>query len=531
MNYDVLQPAILSLANERTLGGVLGTIVESLSQQDNVALARIWLLDQGTPCDDDAGDGSELELAASDGSSLDTSIDPWRSLEGRFRRFKVGERKIGEIAETGEPIFLTNLDDDNTWLKDPDWARREKILSFAGQPLLFRGEILGTLAIFSREILDLDALKVLRQFADHAAASIANARAFEEIDCLRKQLEMENEYLREEVMEVHARGEILGDSSALRKVLTQLDLVAPTDSTVLIEGESGTGKELIARAIHERSARSDRPMIKVNCASIPKDLFESEFFGHVKGAFTGAINDRIGRFELANEGTLFLDEVSEIPLDLQAKLLRVIQEGDLERVGDESTRNVDVRIIAATNRDIKRQVERGEFRQDLYYRLSVFPIESPALRERPEDIPLLAAHFLQRASDRFGMALPRLKQRHVMELQKYPWPGNVRELQNVMERAAITAQSGILEMNLPNNKPADARPPGRYSVPKFEESSSEVLTYAELKELERRNLITALERTHWKVSGDGGAAELLAANATTLASRIKTLKISKPNKD
>jgi transcriptional regulator with GAF, ATPase, and Fis domain len=316
---------------------------------------------------------------------------------------------VGRIAASGEPIFLTNLENEGAWMRDPEWGRRERILSFAGQPLIFRGEILGTLALFRRAILSVEALEVLRTFADHGAAAYANARAFEEIDCLRKQLELENEYLREEVMEVHAHGEILGESSALSKVLRQIDLVAETDSTVLIEGESGTGKELIARAIHEQSKRADRPMIKVNCASISRDLFESEFFGHVKGSFTGVIKDRSGRFELADGGTLFLDEVGEIPIELQGKLLRVIQEGELERIGEESTRTVDVRIIAATNRDLKKAASEGAFRQDLYFRLSVFPIKSPTLRERPEDIPLLARQFLQRAAERFQMPMPLLR--------------------------------------------------------------------------------------------------------------------------
>ena len=523
MDADALQPVLLSLANERSVEGVLNAIVESLAAQEHAALARIWLVEQGEPCDDTAEPTGYLRLAASDGQSLDPEIARWRNLEGGFSRFAIGERKVGEIAATGEPIFLTNVGEKSGWMRDPDWGRHEGILSFAGQPLIFRGETLGTLALFSREILSEDALKVLRTFADHAAAAYANARAFEEIDCLRKQLELENEYLREEVMEVHAHGEILGESSALAKVLRQIELVARTDSTVLIEGESGTGKELIARAIHEKSDRSNRPMIKVNCASISKDLFESEFFGHVKGSFTGAIKDRTGRFELADGGTLFLDEVGEIPLELQGKLLRVIQEGEFERVGDETTRTVDVRIIAASNRGLKEAADQGAFRQDLYFRLSVFPIESPALRERPEDIPLLATLFLQRAADRFQMPMPILKQRHVMQLQQYSWPGNVRELQNVMERAAITAHNGALTLDVPSSD----KLPQSMSDPTDIIVESKILTYPELQDFERENLRKALEQTNWKVAGKGGAAELLDANPTTLASRIKRLYLSK----
>ena len=270
----------------------------------------------------------------------------------------------------------------------------------------------------------------------------------EEIQRLRHQLELENAYLNEEVRNAEAFGDIIGTSPALDTLLWQIDMVSPTDACVLITGESGTGKELVAREIHKRSSRSKRTMIKVNCASVPKELFESEFFGHVKGAFTGAIKDRAGRFQLADGGTLFLDEIGEVPLDLQSKLLRVLQEGTYERVGDEKTHHVDVRIIAATNRQLKEEVERNRFRQDLYYRLNVFPMEVPPLRSRREDIPALASHLLKLASKKLKLPSPRLTQANVQELQKYNWPGNVRELQNVMERALITSQGGKLALNL-----------------------------------------------------------------------------------
>lgn len=526
MNHDSLQPAILQLAYERTLEGALKHVVGSLSLQPDVALARIWMIDLGTPCGDEAEQPDQLRLVASDGRPLDSSLGRLRNLEGPYQYFTIGDRKVGKVAQSGEAIFLVNVGEDNSWMRDPEWGGRENIKSFAGQPLIFRGEVLGVLALFSREVLEPDVLETLRHFADHAAAAISNARAFEEIECLRSQLELENEYLREEVMEVHAHGEILGNSAALSKVLQQIDLVAPTDSTVLIEGESGTGKELVARAIHERSDRSARPMIKVNCASISKDLFESEFFGHVKGAFTGAIKDRSGRFELADGGTLFLDEVGEIPLELQGKLLRVIQEGEFERIGDETTRTVDVRIIAATNRNLKTEAEKGLFREDLYFRLSVFPVESPALRERPEDIPVLATYFLQRAAERFQIATPALKQRHVMQLQLYSWPGNVRELQNAMERAVITSQRGGLTFDIPDS---DRARRGESQQPVGGNETS-VLTNPQFRQFEIENIRNALEQTNWKVAGFGGAAELLETNPTTLASRIRRLGISKMGK-
>jgi transcriptional regulator with GAF, ATPase, and Fis domain len=275
------------------------------------------------------------------------------------------------------------------WVADPDWVRAEGIRGFAGHPLIRSGEMLGVLALFARLPISGDYMGWLRMIADHAACAITTARVFTEIGAVRKRLEWENEYLREEVSGAGVFGELIGRSSAIQTVARQIDLVAPTDSTVLILGESGTGKELVAREVHRRSKRANRPFIKVNCAAVPRDLYEAEFFGHVRGAFTGAVRERVGRFELADNGTLFLDEIGEIPLELQVKLLRVIQDGELERVGEERTREVDVRLIAASNRDLRAEAEAGRFRQDLYYRLNVFPIEVPPLRKRKEDIPRL----------------------------------------------------------------------------------------------------------------------------------------------
>ena len=278
---------------------------------------------------------------------------------------------------------------DDHWIQKPDWARRERIRSFAGYPLTFRGEQLGVVAVFSRTELDETKFEWLSLFAIATAVAIANARAFDEIDKLRQRLESENAYLREEVEAAAGGTTILGTSTGLRRVLEQVEMVAPTDATVLIVGETGVGKELVARAIHEQSRRRDRPLVKVNCTAVPRELFESEFFGHVKGAFSGATRDRLGRFQIADGGTLFLDEIGDLSPEMQPKLLRVLQEGEFEAVGDDKTRRADVRIIAATNRDLKRLAKEGQFREDLYYRISVFPIEVPPLRERREDIPIL----------------------------------------------------------------------------------------------------------------------------------------------
>jgi formate hydrogenlyase transcriptional activator len=348
------------------------------------------------------------------------------------------------------------------------------------------------------------------------------------MSCITRQktLERENEILHAEMRQ--NMGDIIGESPVLKKVMAQIATVAPTDASVLILGESGTGKELVARAIHDLSARKDRPLVRVNCASIPKELFESEFFGHVRGAFTGAVKDRVGRFELADGGTLFLDEIGEIPLDLQAKLLRVLQEGQFERVGEERTRAVNVRIITATNRDLLTEAEAGRFRLDLYYRLSVFPIELPPLRERTEDIPLLAEHFLTQIARRLGVPRPRLTRLHEHELQNYDWPGNVRELQNVIERATILARGGRLQLNLPG-RTSPLRSTRDLTVPAVApEIPDEKLSLDEVVVREREIVLAALQRRNGKIYGIDGAAALLGVPPTTLVSMMKRLRITPP---
>jgi len=331
-----------------------------------------------------------------------------------------------------------------------------------------------------------------------------------------KGLEQENEYLREEVRTRF--GSIVGTSPALRQVLEQIAVVAPTRANVLVLGESGTGKELVARAIHETSPRAAKALVRVNCASVPKDLFESEFFGHVKGAFTGAVRDRVGRFELADGGTLFLDEVGEIPQDLQAKLLRVLQEGQFERVGEERTRTVDVRIVAATNRDLLAEVRAGRFRQDLYYRLGVFPVLLPPLRERLSDVPALAEHFVRVSAERLGVRRPKVMRSEIDALARYDWPGNVRELQNVIERAVILARGGDVHFDL--GRPASDVTAPASTTPGTE---TENLTLPGLVDLERGIVRRALEASGGKIYGPDGAASRLGLPPTTLASRLKAL--------
>ena len=332
-------------------------------------------------------------------------------------------------------------------------------------------------------------------------------------------LQAQNEYLLEEIRSAQNFGDIVGESPGLRKVMQQIQLVAPTDAAVLVTGESGTGKELVARAIHENSPRKGRALIKVNCGAVPENLFESEFFGHMRGSFTGAVRDKPGRFELADGGTLFLDEIGEIPLPMQAKLLRVLQEQEIERVGDTRTRKINVRIIAATNRDLKKEVEAGRFRQDLFYRLSVFPIEVPPLRERRDDIAPLAAHFVKQTARRMNRPLPRVTQATMSQLAAHDWPGNVRELQNAVERAVILSQGRPLRFELPEGK---AAAPRASEAPVL---ATLMLTRDELKRHERESICAALKHSAGKIFGPGGAAELLGMKPTTLASRIKALKL------
>lgn len=337
----------------------------------------------------------------------------------------------------------------------------------------------------------------------------------------RKTLEFENEYLQEELRGNYRA--ILGDSPALKKVLAQIEMVAPTNANVLILGESGTGKELVARAIHDRSPRKTAALVRVNCASVPRELFESEFFGHVRGAFTGAVKDRVGRFELANGGTLFLDEIGEVPLELQSKLLRVLQEGQFEKVGEDRTRTVDVRIVAATNRDLEAEVRAGRFRQDLYYRLSVFPIELPPLRERLEDVSALAQHFLQQSARKLGAAVPRLTPVQMKELQAYDWPGNVRELQNVVERAVIRSRNGYLDLGLRSS----AKIHGHASTKTESVSVQAPSSLHDLKKRERAFILEALGKTRGKIYGPDGAAALLGLRPTTLSSKIHRMGLKK----
>jgi formate hydrogenlyase transcriptional activator len=443
------------------------------------------------------------------------------ALAGTAGRVPVGTTWPGQGSNTGwilsskSPMVIPDWRSESLFVERP-WLLQTGILSTVSVPLLTAGRAIGVLHVGSREASRYTAedAEFLLALARQIALAVENMLAYEEIARLKARLEEENVYLREEALSGGGLEGIIGESRAIRRVKQAVTTVAETDATVLITGETGTGKELVARAIHEGSPRRGRTLVKVNCAALPASLIESELFGHEKGAFTGALARKLGRFELADRGTLFLDEVGDLPLELQAKLLRVLQEGEFERVGGVQTLKVNVRVVAATNQDLEKAVESGRFRADLYYRLNVFPIAVPPLRERREDIPVLARHLVIRNAARLGKRIDEVRKRDLEALVAYGWPGNVRELENVVERAVILTRGPALELGdcMPVAAPA---PPRSCGMPT-------------LAEVEHVHIIEALQSTRGRVSGPRGAARLLGIKPTTLEARIRRLGIQKP---
>ncbi len=436
---------------------------------------------------------------------------------------------VGRVVRTQELLIRRDLTTERQYPME-DRAYEDGVRAYVVVPLVARGTALGTLAVASvtpGQYSDADAA-LLREAAGQIALAIENMKAYEEIAALTARLEHENVYLQEEIHREHNFVEMVGSSPPLLALLRQVDRVAPTDSTVLISGETGTGKELIARALHDRSGRRARPLVKVNCSAISAGLVESELFGHVKGAFTGAIERRVGRFELADRGTIFLDEVGELPLETQAKLLRVLQEREFEPVGSSQPLRVDVRVIAATNRDLEEAIAVGRFRADLFFRLNVLPLAVPPLRERRGDIPQLVMFFMARFAKEFGKRVTGVSRETMDRLTAYAWPGNIRELQNVVERAVVLAQGPTLELGpelLPAAPPrAPVAAPARTPVapPPVEGLD------AFLEQVERQQIRTALEQAGWVIEGARGAAQALRIHPNTLRSRMEKLKIRRP---
>jgi formate hydrogenlyase transcriptional activator len=387
------------------------------------------------------------------------------------------------------------------------------VRSYASVPLKVRGQDIGVIVFTRREpvVFSPAQLSILTDVAYPIAVAVANAIAWEEIQSLRDQLQEENVALRSQLAEVKKFDEIIGDALAMRRVLEAVEQVAVTDATVLITGETGTGKELIARAIHNLSPRASKPLVKVNCAAIPETLLASELFGHERGSYTGATEQRKGRFEMADGGTLFLDEIGELPPETQVMLLRVLQEREFERLGGSKTVRVNVRVVAATNRNLAEAVRAGHFRSDLYYRLNVFPVRVPPLRERPEDVPLLAAHFADKHAARFGRAIAQIDRRTLRLLESYHWPGNVRELENIIERAVILARNGSLQID------SDFLPDAAVMTDRA----------TQLESQEREMIEAALRTARGRISGPNGAARRLGMAASTLEFRIRKFGIDK----
>ncbi len=431
--------------------------------------------------------------------------------------FPIDGTPSGQVIVTRQPLIITGAELDRYKAAVSQLVIAEGLRSACIVPLITANRAIGTLGLsslrpgsFTQEDADL-----LMRVANQVAISIENALAYQEIAELKNQLADEKLYLEEEIRTEYTFEEIVGESPALRRVLSQVETVAPTDSSVLILGETGTGKEVIARAIHDHSPRRERTFVKVNCAAIPTGLLESELFGHEKGAFTGAIAQKVGRFELAHRGTLFLDEVGDIPLELQPKLLRVLQEKEFERLGSTRTQRVDVRVVAATNRDLTRMIEDRLFRSDLYYRLNVFPILVPPLRERAEDIPLLVRYFAQKHARRMDRRIESIPSEEMEALTRYSWPGNVRELENLIERAVILSRGPTLHVPLPEIRPG---------------SEAAAASPVTLEAAERDHILRTLHETHWVIAGVKGAASRLGMKRTTLQSRMAKLGISRPGR-
>jgi formate hydrogenlyase transcriptional activator len=439
----------------------------------------------------------------------------------------------GRCFSNGQPLLLHGSEIDRFSSETISILRKEGVETVCCVPLITHGRTFGTLNLASRrpDAFSASDIELLQQVAAQIAIAVENALAFREIDKLKDKLSVEKLYLEEEIRNELNFEEIIGDSPSLKRALSQVELVAPAATTVLILGETGTGKELIARAIHNLSPSRERTFVKVNCAAIPSGLLESELFGHERGAFTGAINQKIGRFELADRGTLFLDEVGDIPLDLQPKLLRVLQEHEFERLGSNRTQRVDVRVVAATNQDLSKLVAERTFRSDLFYRLSVFPIQIPALRERREDIPLLVRYFVQKFSRRLNKTVEYVPAEAMDVLSNYSWPGNVRELENLIERAVLLSPGKELRIPLAELRSAttanhDASSAGSFAS--FTSSTSSTSPIPTLEEAERQHILRALRQTEWRVAGPRGAAAILGMKRTTLQARMRKLGIRRP---
>ncbi len=514
MDVGALPALTLTMAQARAVVPALHSLVAGLAACPRVALARVWLTGPGDRCGichlaAECPDRSLcLHLVASAGNPTDPAVDCNR-IDGALQRVPLGVRAVGRVGQTGAPLVVTDLPERGHGVADRAWLEQEHVRAFAAEPLICRSETLGVLALYDRDELGDDHLAGLRAFAGHAAVSLANARVFEQAELARRRLEDENANLRAELRDAAGPCELVGRSPAHRKLLQQVELTAATGAAVLIAGEVGAGKALLARAIHEAGPRRRHALIRIPCgAALP--------------------GEPLGRLPLADGGTVCLDEVGKAPPALQEQLLRLLQDGAYGPAGETRTRRVDVRVIATTTLDLRREVTEGRFREDLYCRLSVFPLDVPPLRERLDDVPLLAAHFARLAARLGPGPPPRLASAELERLRAYDWPGNVRELRAVVERAVLLAQGGVVTFG-PLRAGRRRRPPlANDAAAPPSAAAAAPLTRDELRRLERQNIAAALARSGGKVFGPGGAAQLLGMKPTTLASRIRALNVEKP---
>jgi formate hydrogenlyase transcriptional activator len=524
-----------ALKDPRDIRLVLSSITRDLVEQADMAVSAIWLYTTEDRCPICQAAGWTAPDGSKPGIHVSAQFGGFRDSADALRRhhpLPPGYGLPGRVAVSRAPMLVQNADQvlqryraDRTSTPelggdggedelDLQWAIDLGVRSAAAYPLIVQGdELVGVLGALARRQIDEEEFAHLGILAQQAAISIKSAQIFEENRQLRDRLLVENAYLQEEIQSEVGFSEIVGESRALRGLLTEIRRVAVTDSTVLLLGETGTGKELIARAVHQLSPRKDRPLIKVNCGAIAPGLVESELFGHERGAFTGALQRRMGRFELANNGTLFLDEIGELPPESQTRLLRVLQEQEFERVGGNQVIQVDVRLIAATNRNLEAEVEAGRFRSDLFYRLNVFPARIPPLRERQEDIPHLVNHFIAHQRRRLGKTIEGVSREGMERLRSYAWPGNIRELQNVVERACVLASGPVVPI-----------PDGLTKGQSRQGATDRILTLAEA---EKHHIRRALEATGGTIHGADGAAVLLGINPNTLRSRMEKLGLLK----
>ena len=522
-DVDMLRRITRELAATHNLSVVLNSITTALVEHAGAALSRVFLYLSDEECDICRTHGAVftmksegkkcLHLAASaglfNGAAVPDHLIPmtFNTLPVKVARERRAFMSNDVLRELADEIPAANR----------EMLAQMGVVAAGAFPLEYRGELVGVLGMLSRKPFEPRAWELQSIFADQAAMAVKSASLFEQLERYKNRLQVENAYLQSEIRTERGFEEIIGESPALKAVIRKVKQVAGVETTVLLTGETGTGKELIARAIHGLSARKDRPMIKVNCGAIPQGVVESELFGHERGAFTGALQRRIGRFELADKGTLFMDEVGELPLDTQVKLLRVLQEQEFERLGGTRLMKVDVRLIAATNRDLEQEVTAGRFRSDLFFRLNVFPIHVPPLRERPGDIALLVRHFLNHFQRKLAKPLRAVTPESLDQLQRYSWPGNIRELQNVLERACVLSPGPIVEIGDTLRAPGDAganNDGGEQGIVTLDES-------------ERMHVQRALAATSGKIHGPDGAATLLGINGSTLRSRMQKLGIAK----